>query len=141
MSGIFGILDMARWSAIAQQTSIEVIGHNIANVNTPGYSRQKARLETSDSITTAIGEMGTGVRATEIYREYDNFVNVQLNYEKQLLGNWEVKEHNFQRIEELFNESSEYGLSTAMGEFWNAWQALADNPTGLSLPAGEKLLP
>ncbi len=51
-------------------------------------------------------------------------------FEKQLLGNWKALNYSFQRVEEIFNESSEYGLSGVMDEFWNAWQALADNPSG-----------
>jgi flagellar hook-associated protein 1 FlgK len=136
MSGLFGVLNMARWSALAQQTSIEVISHNVANANTPGFSRQKVYLETGRSVTSAIGQLGTGVRATEIYREYDSFVETQLNYEKQLLGNWQAQEYSFQRIEEIFSESSEYGLSAAMSKFWNAWQSLADNPSGLAERVG-----
>ena len=130
MSGLYGILDMCKWSTLAQQANIEVIGHNIANVNTPGYSRQKVVLNAAPSITTVIGQMGTGVRAVEVQREHDKFVNAQINFEKQILGNWQAQDYSFQRIEGIFNESSEYGLSSAMNEFWNAWQSLADNPSG-----------
>lgn len=130
MPGLYGVLDMAKWATLSQQANIEVIGHNIANVNTPGYSRQRVILETSPSLTTIIGQMGTGVRAVEVQREYDTFINAQLNFEKQILGNYQAQDYNFQRIEDVFNDSSEYGLSMAMNEFWNAWQALANNPSG-----------
>lgn len=130
MSGLYGILDMCKWSTLAQQANIEVIGHNIANVNTPGYSRQKVVLNAAPSITTVIGQMGTGVRAVAVQRDYDQFVNAQINFEKQILGNWQAQDYGFQRIEGIFNESSEYGLSSVMNEFWNAWQSLADNPSG-----------
>jgi flagellar hook-associated protein 1 FlgK len=130
MSGLYGILDMCKWSTLAQQANIEVIGHNIANVNTPGYSRQRIVLNAAPSITTAIGQMGTGVRAVAVQREHDKFVNAQINFEKQILGNWHAQDYSFQRIEGIFNEFSEYGLGSAMNEFWNAWQSLADNPSG-----------
>lgn len=130
MPGLFGVLDVAKWATLAQQANIEVIGHNIANVNTPGYSRQKVLLETGPSVTTAIGQMGTGVRAVAVQREYDKFISAQLNFEKQLLGNWKTQNYNFQRIEGIFTESSELGLSMTMDEFWNAWQALANNSSG-----------
>ena len=130
MSGLYGILDMCKWSTLAQQANIEVIGHNIANVNTPGYSRQNVVLNAAPSITTAIGQMGTGVRAVAVQREHDKFVNAQINFEKQILGNWHAQDYSFQRIEGIFNEFSEYGLGSAMNEFWNAWQSLADNPSG-----------
>ena len=130
MPGLYGILDMCKWATLSQQANIEVIGHNVSNVNTPGYSRQRVLLETGPSLSTPIGQMGTGVRAVSIQREYDKFINAQLNFEKQILGNWQAQDYNFQRIEEVFNESSEYGLSKTMDEFWNAWQALADNSSG-----------
>ena len=130
MSGLYGILDMCKWSTLAQQANIEVIGHNIANVNTPGYSRQRIVLNAAPSITTFIGQMGTGVRAVAVQREHDKFVNAQINFEKQILGNWHAQDYSFQRIEGIFNEFSEYGLGSAMNEFWNAWQSLADNPSG-----------
>ncbi|MCK5255877.1 MAG: flagellar hook-associated protein FlgK [Deltaproteobacteria bacterium] len=130
MSGLYGILDMCKWSTLAQQANIEVIGHNIANVNTPGYSRQRIVLNAAPSITTFIGQMGTGVRAVAVQREHDKFVNAQINFEKQILGNWHAQDYSFQRVEGIFNEFSEYGLGSAMNEFWNAWQSLADNPSG-----------
>jgi flagellar hook-associated protein 1 FlgK len=130
MSGLYGILDMCKWATLSQQANIEVIGHNIANVNTPGYSRQKLILEAGPSLTTVIGQMGTGVRAVTVQREYDKFISAQLNFEKQILGNRQAQDYNFQLIEGIFNESSEYGLSTIMDEFWNAWQALANNASG-----------
>jgi flagellar hook-associated protein 1 FlgK len=121
---------MCKWAALSQQASIEVIANNVANVNTPGYNRQKVQLESGPSITTGIGQMGTGVRAVCVQRDYDKFITSQLNFEKQILGNWEAQDYNFKRIEEIFNETSEYGVSRVMDEFWNAWQALANNPSG-----------
>ena len=130
MPGLYGILDMCKWATLTQQANISVVSHNISNVNTPGYSRQKVLLGAAIPVTTEAGQMGTGVRTITVQREYDNFVGVQLNFEKQLLGNWKALNYSFQRVEEIFNESSEYGLSGVMDEFWNAWQALADNPSG-----------
>jgi flagellar hook-associated protein 1 FlgK len=130
MPGLYGILDMAKWATLTQQANISVVSHNISNVNTPGYSRQKVILGAAIPVTTEAGQMGTGVRTVTVQREYDNFVGVQLNFETQLLGNWKALNYSFQRVEEIFNESSEYGLSGVMDEYWNAWQALADNPSG-----------
>ena len=49
MSGLYGILDMCKWATLSQQAGLEVVGHNISNVNTPGYSRQKVILEAGPS--------------------------------------------------------------------------------------------
>jgi flagellar hook-associated protein 1 FlgK len=128
MIGLYSVLHMAKSSTLTQQSNIGVVGHNIANVTTTGYSRQKLLLEPNHSLTTAIGQMGTGVGAVGVQRDYDKFINAQINFEKQILGNWQAQDDNFKRVEMAFSETSEYGLSMAMNEFWNAWQALADNP-------------
>lgn len=130
MAGLNGVLNMAKWGTLAQQANLEVVAHNIANVNTPGFSRQNIVLEAGPSITTSQGQIGTGVRVVTVKREYDKFISAQLNSEIQLLGSCKARYANFQRLEEMFNESDGYGLSTMMGEFWNAWQALANNPQG-----------
>ena len=130
MLGLYSVLDMAKVALLAQQANMAVVSHNISNVSTPGYSRQRLDIETSPSLSTDIGQMGTGVRALGVGREYDAFINAQLNIEKQILGNWQAQDYSFLRVEGLFNESSESGLSGAMNEYWNAWQAVADNPSG-----------
>ena len=130
MLGLYSVLDMAKLSLLAQQANMAVTSHNIANVSTPGYSRQRLKIATSPSVSTGIGQMGTGMRALGVRREYDAFINAQINIEKQILGNWQSQDYNFMRVEGLFNESSESGLSGAMDEYWNAWQAVADNPSG-----------
>jgi flagellar hook-associated protein 1 FlgK len=132
MLGLYSVLDMAKVALLAQQANMAVVGHNISNVSTPGYSRQRLEIATSPSIITDVGQMGTGVRALGVRREYDVFIGAQINIEKQLLGNWQAQDYGFLRVEGLFNESSESGLSGAMDEFWNAWQAAADNPSGFA---------
>ncbi|MEE9503923.1 MAG: flagellar hook-associated protein FlgK, partial [Thermodesulfobacteriota bacterium] len=130
MLGLYSVLDMAKISLLAQQANMAVVSHNISNVSTPGYSRQRLEIETSPSLSTDIGQMGTGVRALGVRREYDAFINAQINIEKQILGNWQSQDYSFMRVEGLFNETSVSGLSGAMDEYWNAWQAVADNPSG-----------
>ena len=66
MSGITGILNIARGALASQQRSLEVSGHNVANVNTPGYSVQKTLLEPAISIPVDCGMIGTGVKTLEI---------------------------------------------------------------------------
>ncbi len=86
MPGLYGILDMCKWATLTQQANISVVSHNISNVNTPGYSRQKVLLGAAIPVTTEAGQMGTGVRTITVQREYDNFVGVQLNFRKTAPG-------------------------------------------------------
>jgi flagellar hook-associated protein 1 FlgK len=131
MTGIYGvILNAGRGALIAQQKAIEVTGNNIANVNTPGYSRQVANLVPNEPIQCGPGLVGTGVRADEVKRIYDRFLGLQINNENEQLGRWEAKKGALERVEIVFDESSGYGLNQAMSEFWNAWQDLVNNPSG-----------
>jgi flagellar hook-associated protein 1 len=130
MPDIYGILNTASRSLLTQQKAIDVTGQNIANVNTPGYSRQRVVMEPSTPINFEPGQMGTGVKAAEIQRIYDGFIGGQINGENAKLGQWEATESGLARIELIFNESSGVGLEQAMGEFWSAWQDLVNNPSG-----------
>ena len=129
MSNVFGILNTGRTALLTQQKAIDITGHNIANVNTDGYSRQRVNMETNEPVSSSPGQTGTGVRTAEIQRIYDQFLGAQINEENQNLGNWEAQKGVLERVEIIFDESSGYGLNQAMSEFWNAWQDLANNPS------------
>ncbi|MFZ7125715.1 MAG: flagellar hook-associated protein FlgK [Desulfobacterales bacterium] len=130
MPDIYGIMTVASQSLLAQQKAIDVTGQNIANVNTPGYSRQRVVLEPNTPIYQTPGQMGTGVKAVQIKRVYDRFIGAQINDKSQDLGRWEAQESALQRIEILFDETDGTGLQNVMSDYWNAWQDLASNPSG-----------
>jgi len=130
MSGIYGVLQTGMRSLLAQQRGLEVTGHNIANVNTAGYSRQTVNLQTTTPVLGSQGMVGTGVTARESQRVYDRFVGVQIENENEDLGRWEAQKTALERMEIIFDESSDSGLNKTMGEFWNAWQDLVNNPSG-----------
>ena len=130
MSSVFGILHTGRSAILAQQKGIEVTGQNIANVNTPGYTRQRLNLVTGIPIPSSAGPIGTGVEAKEVEKIYDRFLGTQINNEMQDLGKWEAQKEALEMTEIVFNEASGRGLNQAMSEFWNAWQDLANDPSG-----------
>lgn len=131
MSNIYGLLNIGRNALIAQQKAIDVTGNNIANVNTPGYSRQRVNFEQSEPVRDYGGQMSTGVTVNQkIQRFYDQFINAQLNTENENLGRWEAQQSALEKVEVMFDEVSGYGLNSAMSDFWNSWQDLANNPSG-----------
>ena len=91
MSSLLGLLDIGGSGLLSHQKAIQVTGHNIANVNTPGYSRQRANLVAKPPMANGPGQAGTGVNVTEIQRIYDRFLGVQINSEHQDLGRWEAQ--------------------------------------------------
>jgi len=138
MSGIGSALDIARNSMYASQLATEITSHNIANANTQGYSKQNLRVESNYPITMEPGQMGTGVRAVEVFRNYNVFLNEQVTRKKSDYNFWNAQRNVMDGIEPIFNESDGNGLNGLMSEFWNAWADLANNPDGM--PERQSLL-
>lgn len=131
MPNIFGMLDVGRTALATQQKAIAVTGNNIANVNTPGYSRQRVNMEQNEPVRSDGGQMGTGVRTNRaVQRIYDQFIESQIASEKQNLGRWEAQKEGLAKVELLFDEATGYGINNALSMFWNSWQDLSNNPTG-----------
>ena len=127
MPGIYSTLNIGKSALLTQQLAMEVAGHNIANVNTEGYSRQRLQMETNPPFDYYPGQIGSGVRGAEVSRIVDSYTEGQIRTEAQSLGWWEANQSALEGVEALF---SGYGLGDALGEFWNAWEDLADNPEG-----------
>ncbi len=134
----FGLFDIGRSALFASQMGLYVTGHNIANVNTPGFNRQEVILETSNPVATQGGFLGRGVRMAGIKRHFDRFIYNQLLLQEQRLGMSRTLSNTMSRIEETFNDMKGLGLSGALREFFNAWQEVATNPE--LLPARNLLL-
>ena len=128
MSSTGRIMDIAVRALTAQQAGLNVTGHNIANVNTPGYSRQRLTLEATTPALTEWGFMGTGVSVQSIDRIRDEFVDLEIRSEKQIFGRWEYKERIMKEVEDVFNEPSDSGLGTILSNFWDSWAELANDP-------------
>ncbi|MCP4744597.1 MAG: flagellar hook-associated protein FlgK [Desulfobacteraceae bacterium] len=131
MPNVYGLLNVGQTALLAQQKAIDITGNNIANVNTPGYSRQQLTLVQKTPVRVEGMTMSTGVTSeTRIQRFYDQFLVAQLNSEKDALGRWDAQKNVMAKTEILFDEVSGYGLNGAMSDFWNAWQNVANNPSG-----------
>jgi len=127
---ITNVLDMGRTALSAQRLALEVTGENITNVNTPGYSRQEAMMETAPVSTESGFALGRGVRVTEVKRNYDAFLQLQLKKENGTSGQYNNTLLSLKRVEQVFNEFTTDGLGKAIGDFFNGWQDLSLNPQG-----------
>ncbi len=131
-----GTLSIATRALLMAQRALEVTSHNMANVNTEGFSRQKLELTTALPYPTAVGEIGTGVDAKTITRMFDAALNRNLIQKTGILAKYEAEKSSISQIETIFNESYDSGLNKVMSEFWNAWQEVANNPGGKSNSLG-----
>ncbi|OQY18233.1 MAG: flagellar hook-associated protein FlgK, partial [Desulfobacteraceae bacterium 4572_35.1] len=127
MMGLAAALNTGKTSLFTNQKSIEIAGNNIANVNTAGYSRQKAVLSDFPSLKFGSFFVGQGVKITDITREYDVFVSEQLLDKNQLLGSEDAKATPLAELERIFS-IGEDNLATEIDRFFDSWQELSANP-------------
>ncbi|MGE5423067.1 MAG: flagellar hook-associated protein FlgK [Ignavibacteriales bacterium] len=141
MRSTFMAFDIARKSIMAQQSALDVTGHNIANASTEGYTRQSPILKTTSPfaapsmMNVSTGQFGTGVVMEEITRLRDGFVDLQMRDENQTLGYWESMQTALDKIEVVLNEPTDEGLRGVLDEFWTAWQSLSESPESESVRA------
>ena len=114
------------------QAALEIIGHNIANVNTEGYTRQRANVVDNTPIDIYPGQRGTGVHVDEVTRLTDNFTRLQIDHENRNLGRYSVQSDIMNEVEQVLNETSDTGLQNSMTKFFNSFQTLANSPEDLS---------
>ncbi len=131
-TNIFSVLNTAKVGLLSQQLAIEVTGQNIANVQTEGYTRQEVSFEPTAPRRTGLGFLGTGVKVGGIERAHDQFLFLQMLNEEKPKGTFETKEQVFDQLEALFNENDGRSLNRSMSDFFNSFQDLSTNPTGLA---------
>ena len=113
---------------MASQRMAEVTSHNIANANTPGYSRQVAVLKPSLPVQTTAGVMGTGVTIERILAIRDDFLNSRIASQKTNLGKTEVQNKTLAGLESVILPSPDSGLGNAIDDFFRSINELANNP-------------
>jgi flagellar hook-associated protein 1 FlgK len=126
-------MNVGQSALLTQQKAIDVTGNNIANVNTPGYSRQRLIIKQGRPVRVNSLTMSTGVTAEPgIQRYHDQFLTAQLIGENESLGRWQAQKEALEKAELMFDEAQGQGLSSAMDQYWSAWQDLSNNPSGVA---------
>jgi len=135
MSNYFNGINIGYKALMAQKTSLDVVGHNISNANTEGYSRQRAVHSASTPhpmpglyTPAGAGQLGTGVDISRIERIKEEFIESQIREEAQGMGYWSKRSEGMNRIEMIFNEPSDSSLNNALGLFWQYLQDLSNQP-------------
>ncbi|WP_106767251.1 flagellar hook-associated protein FlgK [Paenibacillus faecalis] len=135
MRSTFHSLETAKRSLFTQTAALGTTGHNIANANTEGYSRQVVNMKASIPIeaygmqrSTVPGQMGTGVEFTSIERIREQFLDDQFRGENNSLGGWMVQADTLSKLEAIINEPSNTGVRMVMDQFFSTWSDLSKNP-------------
>ncbi|HWP95341.1 MAG TPA: flagellar hook-associated protein FlgK [Syntrophomonadaceae bacterium] len=125
-------LEIGKRAIMVNQTALNIVGHNMANANTDGYTRQVADLVASKPLgamslnsSTSVGQLGTGVDIDSVARLRDAYVDNQYRYENTSLGYWSATEQTLDNIQTIVNEPSDNGLRSVLDKFWQSWQDLS----------------
>ena len=114
------------------RSATAVVSQNISNVSTPGYTRQKAIVETAPTINLSGFTLGSGAMISKIERFHDALLQQQLANSNTTLGYDTAKSTVLQQIEPAFNDIGTDGVGASLAHFFAAWQDLTNNPGGFA---------
>ena len=131
MSGIFNI---GVRSLQANQAALQTTGNNIANVNTPGYSRQSVVVQTVQGQYTGGGFIGAGVDISTVQRQHSEFLTRQAASSSSVAASDTQRLAQLKQLEDVF-QGGDAGLGSAISDMMNAFSDVANAPTDLSARA------
>jgi flagellar hook-associated protein 1 FlgK len=108
---------------------LETAGHNIANVSTEGYARQRVNAAANAPINDGGFWIGQGVDTTGITRMRDLFVDAQYRRELPKLGYWETRMSNIKNLEYYVGEYDRSTFQTALDDYWKSMEDVHTNPS------------
>ena len=141
MASLMGSLQNALQALLTHQQVIEVINHNVANANTPGYHRQEAMLSAGVPTTYSSSqgyfadEIGSGVVVDSIRRYGLDFFDGRYRSQVGDAKRWGVESQVLNQVQATLDETGDDGLTAKLDAFWSGWQSLSVDPTNTSLKA------
>lgn len=133
MSSTFGGLELGRSALNAFRLGMQTVGHNISNMNTEGYSRQRVNYTTvTPENIIGVGQVGQGMTISSIERIRDEFLDFQFRDNQATLGYWEKINDLYNSIQNYISEPSSSGVRSAMDTFFTNMQTLQEKPEDTS---------
>lgn len=133
----FGALNTASTALWAQQRGLDVTGQNVANVNTPGYSRQRAELQSVGgnavpAIWSVSNQVGQGVDADTVIRIRDAFLEGRAQVEQGRSAQLTAESDALTQIEQAFREPGTTGIQSMLTDMWSGWSDVVNHPDDLA---------
>jgi len=132
-SGFLG-LNTALSGLFANQRSLGIVSHNIANANTEGYSRQVMNTVAykPDVLPGGMGTLGVGVDVTAVKQIRDNYLDFKYRVENSVKGEWDARASVLTELEGIFNEPSDSSIAELLDQYYESLQSLQKNPENLT---------
>lgn len=126
------IFEISKSGLFAAQQSMSTTSHNIANANTPGYTRQRTELST-EALRKNGFTIGRGVSIEQVQRLRNDLTDRQIMLKEHELGDLNERSRIYQQIESTMVTSSGDDLDLAMSNFFNSFSELSNNPQDKNL--------
>jgi flagellar hook-associated protein 1 FlgK len=127
--GLPNVFNTGRTGMVASKAAMATTGHNIANANTEGFSRQRVQTEaTTPNKGPGHHLIGTGTQVSRIERINDEYVEKQIRDAGRDLSHMEEKDVMLRQTEDIFNEMNGDGLNRLISKFHNEFRRLANEP-------------
>ncbi len=130
MGGLLSTMEIAKQTLINSQLGIQLTSNNIANADNKNYARQKMVVTSNPSYRVFGGWAATGARAVNIVQERDQLIERRLYSARSGESDYRTRGTYLGMIEDSIAGDGNYGISEALGEFWDSWDALKQNPNG-----------
>jgi flagellar hook-associated protein 1 len=128
MAGLRGLLDTARSSLLTQQWAMQITGHNLSNVNTDGYSRQRGLLQARPGSSNRQLGVGAGVEGIQSVRLRQTWMDQELRRQASTFGETSMRNTLLQGMESRIGAPGENSIGHALDSFWADWSALSAAP-------------
>ncbi len=128
LPSIYSMMDIARWALNSSTRQLDTVSHNVANVNTEGYSRQEAVLATRSPEYASEGWYGRGAMVDNVVQYVDRLILERITDKTSEREYYSALSTQLSRIETLANEADDSGLGQMITEFFSAWEEVANNP-------------
>ena len=128
--GLPNVFDTGHSAMRAAKAAIATGGHNIANANTEGFTRQRVETETQPPQPGIAqkGAIGRGTKIADVSRINDEYLDKQLRHANKQMNHFEEKDMMLRQLEDVFNELDGEGLNRMMSRFFNEFRNLANEP-------------
>ncbi|MBM7561320.1 flagellar hook-associated protein FlgK [Fusibacter tunisiensis] len=132
-SGFLG-LTTSLSGLFANQRSLGIVSHNIANANTEGYSRQvmNTKAYKPQMLPGGMGALGVGVDVTAVKQIRDAYLDSKFRDETSAQGEWTARADVLQEVEGIFNEPSDSSVAELLDQYYESLQSLQKNPENLT---------
>ena len=125
MGSTFSGIELGKRSIMAQTDAITTAGHNIANANTEGYSRQRVQIKEFDPLyrpdmtrAERPGQIGQGVDVQSITRVRDELLDKRIVAQANQETYWQTRSDYYTMLEQIYNEPDDISVRFNMDKFW-----------------------